>query len=85
MNSNSFFEIGRFANNLQKVMPGRISNARKVFVIRNNSCVQIFRNDEKERQRHFQKNTLWCHEIDFIIFFVLDFVSFTKNLNSASD
>ena len=53
--SKSFVEIGRLTNYLQKVIPARISNVRLVFVIRNNSGVQIFRNDEKARQRHLPK------------------------------
>ena len=46
---------------LQKVIPATISNVRLFFffffffVIRNNSGVQIFRNDEKARQRHLPK------------------------------
>ena len=66
--SNSFVEIGRFTNYLQKVIPARSSNVRLffcflflffffvfVFVIHNNSGVQIFRNNEKARQRHLPK------------------------------
>ena len=48
-------EIGRCTNYLQKVIPARISNVRLFFVIRNSSGVQIFRNDEKARQRHLPK------------------------------
>ena len=53
--SNSFVRIGRCTNYLQKVIPARISNVHWFFVIRNNSGVQIFRNDEKARQRHLPK------------------------------
>ena len=54
--SNSFVQVGRCTNYLQKVTPARISNVRLVFfVIRNNPGVQIFRNDEKARQRHLPK------------------------------
>ena len=53
-----FVEIGRFTNCLQKVMPERISISEWVFVIRNNSGVQIFNSvlDKKARQKTFTKN-----------------------------
>ena len=40
---------------LLKVMSGELVTSEWFFVIRNNSGVQIFRNDEKARQRHLQK------------------------------
>ena len=59
------------------------------FVIRNSSGVQIFRNDEKARQRHLPKMytlvvTMNWNRFRNFFFFVLDFVSFTTDLNSAS-
>ena len=52
--SNSFVEIGRCTNYLQKVIRELVTSDW-FFVIRNNSGVQIFRNDEKVRQRHLPK------------------------------
>ena len=81
--SNSFVEMGRCTNYLQNVIPARISNVR---LVRNNSGVQIFCNDEKARQRHLPKMYTLVVTMNwnrFCNIFVLDFVSFATDLNSA--
>ena len=54
--SNPFVKIGRCTNYLQMLYQRElVTSDCFFFVIRNNSGVQIFRNDEKARQRHLPK------------------------------